>query len=355
VLVLAEHPQSLALWEELRTVAHRSGSLVAIIGLQLWRGFTLLHFGEIEEAAESLRQAAGNEVSWAQDSGSAIIYTSSFLARTLVEQGDLDGARRTLGRRGTSAPGSDGWLFATLADAEILLAEERHAEVVELFERRRRYLRRATNPAWLPLRTAAVRALARLGRADEAAALAAEDLELARRWGAPGPVGRALRLLAELEGGDEPRLREAAEVLSGSLCRLEHAKALAALGRTVRLSRRPAEAREPLAQALEIAESCGATVLARDVRAELHAAGARSRTVARTGVGSLTPSELRVARLATEGRTNRDIAQALYVTPKTVEVHLSSAYRKLGIRSRTALAHALALDPAAMLRPRTSS
>jgi DNA-binding NarL/FixJ family response regulator len=82
-------------------------------------------------------------------------------------------------------------------------------------------------------------------------------------------------------------------------------------------------------------------VLAKHVRSELYAAGARPRSSARSGVGSLTASELRVASLATEGRTNRDIAQALYVTPKTVEVHLSSTYRKLGIRSRSDLAGAL--------------
>ena len=76
-------------------------------------------------------------------------------------------------------------------------------------------------------------------------------------------------------------------------------------------------------------------------RAELHATGARPRGTALSGAGALTPSELRVARLAVEGKTNRDIAQALYVTPKTVEVHLSSAYRKLGIDSRRRLAAAL--------------
>jgi len=94
-------------------------------------------------------------------------------------------------------------------------------------------------------------------------------------------------------------------------------------------------------QALEIAESCGATALVKHVRSELYASGARPRSAGRSGAGSLTASEVRVAKLATQGKTNRDIAQALYVTPKTVEVHLSSAYRKLGIRSRSGLAAAL--------------
>jgi DNA-binding CsgD family transcriptional regulator len=65
------------------------------------------------------------------------------------------------------------------------------------------------------------------------------------------------------------------------------------------------------------------------------------RTAALSGVAALTPSEKRIVALAADGQTNRDIAQALYVTPKTVEVHLSNSYRKLGIRSRRELAGAL--------------
>ena len=81
--------------------------------------------------------------------------------------------------------------------------------------------------------------------------------------------------------------------------------------------------------------------MAEHARAELHAAGARPRASALSGPESLTPSERRVADLAAEGQTNRDIAQALFVTPKTVEVHLSNAYRKLGIGSRRELEKAL--------------
>jgi len=94
-------------------------------------------------------------------------------------------------------------------------------------------------------------------------------------------------------------------------------------------------------QALELAEACGCTPLVESVRSELYATGARPRTTALAGVESLTARELRVAMLAADGQTNREIAQALFVTPKTVVVHLSSAYRKLDIRSRRELAGAL--------------
>ena len=82
--------------------------------------------------------------------------------------------------------------------------------------------------------------------------------------------------------------------------------------------------------------------MAEQVRTELYAAGARPRSDAVAGVAALTASERRVADMAAGGATNRDIAQALFVTPKTVEVHLSNAYRKLGIRSRRDRAAALA-------------
>jgi DNA-binding NarL/FixJ family response regulator len=131
-------------------------------------------------------------------------------------------------------------------------------------------------------------------------------------------------------------------LLEDSTLRLELAVALHALGRALRTARRPAEAREPLRRALDLADRCGADVLVGRARAELHAAGGRPRATALQGVDALTPSERRVADLAVEGRTNKDIAQTLYVTPKTVEVHLSSAYRKLGIRSRQQLGEALA-------------
>jgi DNA-binding CsgD family transcriptional regulator len=139
-----------------------------------------------------------------------------------------------------------------------------------------------------------------------------------------------------------PQLEEAVAVLDGSLARLELAKSLAALGTAIRHDRRPSEAREPLRRALELAALCDAQPLVERVRHELYATGARPRTEALGGAAALTPSERRVSALAAEGQTNRDIAQALFITPKTVEVHLSSAYRKLRIRSRRELAGALA-------------
>lgn len=341
VLVLGEEREALDLLGEVSRVAHRRGSLFSVVGLHVWQGWSLLAFGEVDEAAAALGQVEERDAAWARAGAAASPLIATTRARTLLEQGDVDGARAVLDRSADATPGSDGAMFAAVAEAEVLVAEGRPAEALARVDRERAEFWRADNPSWLPWRPAAARALAALDRVDDAIALADEELERALGWGTPGAVGRALRLRGELAGCDEARLREAVQLLAGSALRLEHAKALAALGRSVRLDRRPTEAREPLSQALEIAISCGATALARDVRSELYATGARPRRAARTGVGSLTPSELRVAHLAADGRTNREVAELLYVTPKTVEVHLSSAYRKLGIRSRAGLARAL--------------
>jgi DNA-binding CsgD family transcriptional regulator len=194
----------------------------------------------------------------------------------------------------------------------------------------------------VPWRSLKAQALARVGRQAEAVALAAEEVDLARAWGSPATVGRSLRVLGTAEGQDGiAHLEEACAVLEDAPARLEQARALAALGEGRRRGRRPTDAREPLRRALELAEIAGATPLVERARAELYATGARPRTTALLGIRSLTSSERRVADLAADGFSNRDIAQSLYVTPKTVEVHLSNTYRKLGIGSRRELPDAL--------------
>jgi DNA-binding CsgD family transcriptional regulator len=92
---------------------------------------------------------------------------------------------------------------------------------------------------------------------------------------------------------------------------------------------------------MEVAHGCGATALVERAGHELRAAGARPRSVMRSGIDALTPSERRVAALASRGLANTEIAQALFVTTRTVETHLSGAYRKLGITSRSALPDSL--------------
>ena len=124
---------------------------------------------------------------------------------------------------------------------------------------------------------------------------------------------------------------------------LERARALAALGATLREAGNPVAARDPLREALDLAHRHGAAALEDEILAELRAAGARPRRRATTGPRSLTGSERRIAELAAAGRQNKQIAQELFVTLDTVEFHLRNSYRKLGIESRRALPDALGI------------
>lgn len=150
----------------------------------------------------------------------------------------------------------------------------------------------------------------------------------------------ALRTSGLVAGGDEgvALLREATEALSGSPALLERARAHVELGAALRRARRPRDARAPLRDGLALARECGATGLADRARDELRAAGGRIVREARRGVDALSPRELRIAELAADGLGNPEIAQTLFITRKTVESHLRTIFRKLGIGSRTELA-----------------
>ena len=194
-------------------------------------------------------------------------------------------------------PLSDRQLILDKTELTLLLAEGKVDEAVAYGEG---YAERAgwrCHPRYIPWRSLTAIALDRSGRTDEALALAHEELEIARRIGAPGTLGQSLRIVGTLEREQGPAyLEEAVAVLDGSPARLELAKALAALGGRLRRDRRPTDAREPLRRALELAEACGTQPLVDEVRAEIYATGARPRTTALQGVGSLTSSERRVAR-----------------------------------------------------------
>ncbi|HEX4897146.1 MAG TPA: AAA family ATPase [Candidatus Limnocylindrales bacterium] len=191
-------------------------------------------------------------------------------------------------------------------------------------------------------------ALVEAGRRDEAREITREGVDIARAWGAEWPLGNALRASGLAEGGPAglTLLRQAEELLAGSPARLEHARLLVDLGGALRRNGSLTEAREVLARAADLARQIGARRLLARATTELRAAGARPRRVALTGVDALTPAELRVIQEALAGRSNREIAQALFVTPKAVEFHLANAYRKLDIGSRGELAGVMAMPAA---------
>jgi len=137
-------------------------------------------------------------------------------------------------------------------------------------------------------------------------------------------------------------IRAATELGLSSPPRLETVRALVELGAALRRANERAAARQPLQQAADLARAGGALALSELARLELSATGARPRREALgSGPESLTPSERRIAEMAAGGQSNRNIAGALFVTPKTVEYHLRNAYRKLEIESRRELAGVL--------------
>ena len=201
-----------------------------------------------------------------------------------------------------------------------------------------------SSPTLLPWRSVASVALAQLGQEERALELAEEELRLAEELGTPRAVGIAQRAVAFAGPAEERRagLEAAVATLENGAAKLELARVTCELGAELRRGGERSAARELLRRAHALAAECGATRLASRARDELSRSGARLIREPVSGVEALTPSEVRVAELAAEGLTNREVAQALFVSEKTVETHLGRVYRKLDIKSRHALPGALA-------------
>jgi DNA-binding CsgD family transcriptional regulator len=361
--LLAEAPHSpdaylvpismLALCDELeeaeagyqRALAHAqaAGSSLAYAAtatMYSWTAYLAGRLGDAELLARDALRIAAESPALAALAGFAGVH----LATVLVERGAHDEGLALLGDDLIALETSPHtWARETLcAGGRALLAARRPGEALELLLACGRASEAfgLVNPAFLSWRSFAALALQELGDAAGAEALAADEVARARRFGAPRPLGIALRTLGLVTGDAEP-LVESEAVLRASPALLERARTLVALGASLRRAGRRADAREPLAAGLELAERCGALPLIDHAREELAAAGARPRAHGRWDRDALTIAELRVCRLAAGGMSNPAIAQALFITRGTVESHLHVAYRKLGISSRTTLAAAL--------------
>ncbi|MDP1847353.1 MAG: AAA family ATPase [Solirubrobacteraceae bacterium] len=328
--------------------ARAAGSTIAFATATLARAGARWAQGRLVEALDDAEHALG-----AQRHGwrHLLPWAYGAVVGVHVDRGEL-------GAADAAAGGLDPGVLSGLEGSAVLapwhealgrlaLAQRRDGDALAHFEAWRDVVSGVANPAcgaaW---RSASVPALVGLDRTDEARELAREELALARAFGAPRAISVALRALAHADGHGEidaqiALLEEAVALVSASEARLELCRAQLELGTVLRRARRLTDAGRVLGDALELARACGAHPLEERVLEELEVAGSRMRRAARRGADALSPSERRVVALAIEGLSNRQIAEALFVTRKAVEWHLGNAYRKLDVRSRHELPAAL--------------
>jgi DNA-binding CsgD family transcriptional regulator len=346
-LVMADHADDAhAAITRLREHAVQRGSLRLQAAAAWYAADLALRRGQLAEAEDEARSAL------CLVDGDVSVLTggaANVLVCVLAERGAFDEARDVLRERGLegSMEGMP-WQSAVIhARARLWLAEGDYERALAeaLLSGALREERGRPNPTWTPWRSTAALALAHLGRRDEAAAMAEAELAPAERFGAPVAIVGALHARAVAEPDDAARValcERALAVAAGTPALLEAVRARLVLGSTLARMGRRIEARDALRPALADADGVGAVLLAQRARRELVATGLRPRQAATEGAAALTPRQRQVCELAAAGKGNRQIAQALFLSIKTVETHLAAGYRKLGVGTRAELAAQLA-------------
>jgi DNA-binding CsgD family transcriptional regulator/DNA polymerase III delta prime subunit len=335
-----------ALFTDAIDAASQTGRRRSLESSAALRGYTRRRRGDLAEAERDIEPILASVVA-GEPLRPATIVALITQVLVLIDRGRPDAAEALAGRAPIAAASDRQPIVALLchAQAAAQLAQGKFepaaatlARVGEVCE-----ANGIRSPVVIPWRSDLSLALAAMDRHAEGIRLASIELRLAERCDVDRARGVALRALGLLTGGRAglQHLEAAVHVLRCSPARLELGWASFELGAALRRAVGRREARVPLDRALDVALECGAHLLAQRCRDELKAIGARQRSVPQTGVDALTRSERRVCGLASEGLKNADIAQALFVSMRTVETHLSNAYRKLGIRSRTELPRAL--------------
>jgi DNA-binding CsgD family transcriptional regulator len=340
---------ALVMVEDLRTAelaltaaveeARTRGSVLGLANACYLRAWAALRRGRIDDAAADVQTAlAAGRHGWRVSVPGA----HAVLAHALIERDDVAAAAREIARGSEEHALLEQSLPLHLgATGHVRLLEGRPEEALDAYlECGRRLVERgATGPGVVTWRSGAALAIARLGNEGTARRLLSEELARARAFGVPGSIGGALQALGVIDedGRRLEYLAEAVEVFEASEATLDRARALVDLGGALRRAGKRREAREPLRRGLELAERCGASALAGRARGEIAAAGGRPRRTALSGFEALTPRERQVASLAARGMSNREIAEALFVTVKTIEWHLRHAFDKLGVSSRREL------------------
>lgn len=332
--VTAVEPHLVAAREE----ARRRGSLYGYAATSANAALARLREGRVTEAEGEARAALA-----ADEHAFITPMARAFLVFALMERGETEEAEAVLAPVGELPPTMPA-NHVVAARARVAAqrgdwaAVRRHCEDA----RRREEAFNVGNPI-LGWRLMAAAAVAREGDLAGARQLVDEQAAACARWGSLALLGAVARVQAMFvpPPGTADAIRAALAISREGIDRLNDARALVDLGAALRRGNDRVAARAPLTEALELARGLGATQVAERAHKELRVAGARPRRLQFSGVDALTAAELRVVELAARGRTNREIAQSLFVTAKTVENHLGRAYRKLGVGAREELPQAL--------------
>jgi len=326
----------------------RSGSSRGLVAVYSTLGLLKFRLGALPEADASARIAL--RVLQEGDFTPGLAFAATVLADVAVASGELDEAQALLDLLPqVRLPAGVGTVLIPAARGRLRLAQGRAHEALSEFEacmalwRPEVWSLEMRDAGYVHARSGAAQALLALGDARRACASAEAELGDVQRFGGRRALGVTLRVVGLARGGENglKALEESVTVLADSPAALEHASSLVEWGAALRRAGRPREAREVLAWGLDAAARCAARPLAARAREELRIAGARPRRDWSVGVEALTPSEWRIVNLARDGRSNRQIAQELYLSIKTVEGHLARAYGKLGITGRPDLARVL--------------
>ena len=331
-------------------LAQRQGSPAAVALTLAQRAEARLGQGRVVEAESDAASAL--ELSPGRRFIVAELFATAWLTLALVERDRADAANELLRTRRLDGELGTETMFVPLhfARGSLRAAQGEYERAAQDFAAAGTSLAGAdlSRPGVVAWRAGEALARHALGDSDAAHTLVDEEIRSALRFRADVALAIALRASAVLHSDPAEaldRLIQSVELLERSDTRLELARSLAALGVAMRRGGARRDAREPLRRALDLTHRCGALALHRQVEAELRSVGARPRRKLLSGHEALTPGERRVADLASHGLSNREIAQRLFLTVKTVETHLSHVYLKLEVPGRHELAAKLEPTP----------
>jgi DNA-binding CsgD family transcriptional regulator len=333
--------------------ARERGLLLAERSIELARAVALLHQGRLLDAGDLARSLLGS------DNGSHRFHAaeaSAILASAQHEQGNHDDAEQIIRTALAAVPADEprGLLLLEVS-ARVWLERGELAQALRIVAEAQSLATAlgVANPALVAWQPTAAQCYKAVGQPRRAAGLAQEALEVAESFGMPRAIALALRTKASIEGPptEIDLLKAALEVIETSDAELERAKVLLSYGDALHRAGRDELAREPLRAGIGLADRLGAKSISRRGLATLRAAGGRPRRVRMAGPEALTPAERHVVDLAAAGATNREIAEALVITRKTVEWHLKKVFVKLDISSRDQLPEVMESERLRSVRP----